>query len=124
MQRVLVTERLADSGLEAMTAAGLAVDTQLGLSPPELLEAVRGASALVIRSVTQVTAEVLEAGAELVVVGRAGIGVDNIDIETATVPRRHGRERAELHRPGERRAHDGDAPRDGAQRRAGEPRPA
>jgi D-3-phosphoglycerate dehydrogenase len=84
MQRVLVTERLADSGLEAMTAAGLAVDVRLGLAPSELLDAVRGASALVIRSATQVTADVLAAGEELVVVGRAGIGVDNIDIETAT----------------------------------------
>ncbi|MEX1006298.1 MAG: phosphoglycerate dehydrogenase [Acidimicrobiia bacterium] len=84
MQRVLVTERLAESGLEAMSAAGLEVDVRLGLSPKEVLDAVRGASALVIRSATQVTAEVLEAGDELIVVGRAGIGVDNIDIETAT----------------------------------------
>ena len=84
MQRVLVTERLAESGLEAMTAAGLEVDVQLGLSPTELLEAVPGASALVIRSATQVTGEVLAAGDELVVVGRAGIGVDNIDIDAAT----------------------------------------
>ena len=84
MQRVLVTERLADSGLEAMAAAGLDVDVRLGLAPSELLDAVRGASALVIRSATQVTADVLEAGEELVVVGRAGIGVDNIDIDTAT----------------------------------------
>src|SRR5713101_3257 len=84
MQRVLVTERLAESGLEAMAAAGLDVDVRLGLAPTELLQAVRGAAALVIRSATQVTAEVLEAGDELVVVGRAGIGIDNIDIETAT----------------------------------------
>src|SRR6478736_9181689 len=84
MKRVLVSEQLADSGLDAMRAAGLEVDVRLGLSPSELLDAVRGASALVIRSATQVTAEVLEAGDELVVVGRAGIGIDNIDIETAT----------------------------------------
>ena len=67
-----------------MRAAGLEVDVRLGLSPSELLEAVRGASALVIRSATQVTAEVLEAGDELVVVGRAGIGLDNVDVEAAT----------------------------------------
>jgi len=84
MQRVLVTERLADSGLEEMSAAGLDVDVRLGLSPAELLDAVQGAAALVIRSATQVTADVLAAGTDLVVVGRAGIGVDNIDIETAT----------------------------------------
>ena len=84
MPRVLVTEERAASGLEAMTAAGLDVDVRLGLSPDELLDAVSGAAALVIRSATRVTAEVLEAGAELVVVGRAGIGLDNVDVEAAT----------------------------------------
>lgn len=82
--RVLVTERIAQSGLEAMAAAGLDVDVRLGLSPEELLDAVRGAHAIVIRSATRVTAEVLEAADELVVVGRAGIGIDNIDVDAAT----------------------------------------
>src|SRR4051794_27441962 len=84
MKRVLVSEQLADNGLEAMRAAGLEVDVRLGLSPEELLDAVRGASALVIRSATQVNAAVLEAGDDLVVVGRAGIGLDNVDVEAAT----------------------------------------
>ncbi len=84
MQRALVTERIADSGLDAMRAADLDVDVRLGLSHTQLLDAVRGASAMVIRSATQVTGDVLEAAEDLVVVGRAGIGVDNIDIETAT----------------------------------------
>src|SRR4051812_21482197 len=84
MKRVLVSEQLADSGLEAMHAAGLEVDVRLGLSPAELLDAVRGAAAIVIRSATQVTAEVLEAADELAVVGRAGIGLDNVDVEAAT----------------------------------------
>src|SRR5690348_511396 len=83
-RRVLVAEPLAERGLEAMAAAGLEVDVQVGLSPEALLEAVRGASALVIRSATQVTAEVLEAGDALQVVGRAGIGLDNVDVEAAT----------------------------------------
>ena len=84
MKRVLVSEQLAASGLEAMRGAGLEVDFRPGLSPEELLEAVKGAHALVIRSATQVTAEVLEAGDELVVVGRAGIGLDNVDVQAAT----------------------------------------
>jgi D-3-phosphoglycerate dehydrogenase / 2-oxoglutarate reductase len=82
--RVLVSEPLAERGLEAMSAAGLDVDLQPGLSPEELLTAVDGAAALVIRSATQVTAEVLEAGRSLVVVGRAGIGLDNVDVAEAT----------------------------------------
>jgi D-3-phosphoglycerate dehydrogenase len=82
--RVLVTEPLAARGIEAMRAAGLEVDERLGLGPEELLDAVRGAAALVIRSATQVTAEVIEAGADLQVVGRAGIGLDNVDVAAAT----------------------------------------
>jgi D-3-phosphoglycerate dehydrogenase len=82
--RVLVTEPLAARGIEAMRAAGLDVEERLGLTPDELLGAVRGAAALVIRSATQVTAEVIEAGADLQVVGRAGIGLDNVDVAAAT----------------------------------------
>src|SRR5919205_2301003 len=82
--RVLVTEPLAQVGLDTLAAAGFDVDVAVGLSPEELLSAVRGASALIIRSATQVTAEVLEAGQDLVVVGRAGIGLDNVDVATAT----------------------------------------
>jgi D-3-phosphoglycerate dehydrogenase / 2-oxoglutarate reductase len=83
-RRVLVTEPLAVSGLDAMRTAGLEVDERLGLSPAELVAAVPGAAALVIRSATQVTAEVIEAGRDLAVVGRAGIGLDNVDVAAAT----------------------------------------
>src|SRR2546421_10719537 len=72
MARILVTEELADSGLAAMTEAGHEVDVRLGLSPSDLLEAVPGAAALVIRSAPEVTADVIEAGGGLVVGGRAG----------------------------------------------------
>src|SRR5579884_760472 len=64
--------------------AGHQVDVRLGLTPDELVEAVAGAHALIIRSATKVTAEVLAAGRDLVVVGRAGIGVDNVDVNAAT----------------------------------------
>jgi D-3-phosphoglycerate dehydrogenase len=84
MGRVLVTEELADAGLDAMKAAGHEVDVQLGLSPEQLLAAVAGAHALVIRSATKVTDDVLAAGRDLVVVGRAGIGLDNVDVAAAT----------------------------------------
>lgn len=84
MSRVLVTEKIADGGLDALRAAGHEVDEQLGLSPEQLLDAIKGAHALIVRSSTQVTAEVLAAGTDLVIVGRAGLGVDNIDVEAAT----------------------------------------
>src|SRR6476619_5282652 len=83
-KRVLVAEELAERGLESMRGAGLDVDVRVGLSPEALLQAVPGAAALVIRSATQVTAEVLAAGTDLVVVGRAGIGLDNVDVAAAT----------------------------------------
>ena len=78
MPRVLVTEEIADRGLDGLRAAGCEVDVRLDLSPEDLLDAVKGADALIIRSATQVTAEVLAAGTDLIVVGRAGIGLDNV----------------------------------------------
>jgi D-3-phosphoglycerate dehydrogenase / 2-oxoglutarate reductase len=84
MARILVTEKIADGGLQQLRAAGHVVDVRHGLSPDELVGVVPGAAALIIRSATQVTRSVLEAGADLVVVGRAGIGLDNVDVEAAT----------------------------------------
>ena len=84
MARILVTEKIADGGLDRLRAAGHDVDVQLEPSPSELLAAVEGAAALIIRSATNVDRAVLEAGDELVVVGRAGIGLDNVDVAAAT----------------------------------------
>ncbi len=84
MARVLVTEQLAPAGLARLADAGHEVDEQLGLTPAELVATVPGAAALIVRSATQVTAEVLAAGTDLVVVGRAGIGLDNVDVAAAT----------------------------------------
>jgi len=84
MARILVTEKIADGGLDRLRAAGHDVDLQLDLTPEQLLDAVVGAHALIIRSATTVTADVLAAGQDLVVVGRAGIGLDNVDTEAAT----------------------------------------
>jgi D-3-phosphoglycerate dehydrogenase len=84
MARILVTEEIADGGLDRLRSAGHTVDVQLDLSADALLTAIVGAHALIIRSSTQVTAAVLQAGADLVVVGRAGIGLDNVDVAAAT----------------------------------------
>jgi D-3-phosphoglycerate dehydrogenase len=84
MARILVTEEIAETGLDRLRDAGHDVDVRLGLTAGELLEAIPGAHALIIRSATQVTAEVVEAGRDLVVIGRAGVGVDNVDVQAAT----------------------------------------
>ena len=84
MARVLVTEEIAESGLQQLRNAGHDVDIQLGLSADALLDAVPGAHALIIRSATQVDAATLDAAKDLIVVGRAGIGLDNVDVTKAT----------------------------------------
>lgn len=82
--RVLVTEKIGESGLQGLRDAGHEVDIQTGLSPDELNKAIVGAHALIIRSDTRVTPEMLDAADVLKAVGRAGVGVDNIDIASAT----------------------------------------
>ncbi|MEP7047321.1 MAG: phosphoglycerate dehydrogenase [Ilumatobacteraceae bacterium] len=82
MARILVTEEIAEGGLDRLRAAGHEVDVQLDLDA--LLVNIRDADALIIRSATQVTAEVLAQAEHLLVVGRAGIGLDNVDVEAAT----------------------------------------
>lgn len=84
MARVLVTEKIAEKGLELLREAGHDVDVQLGLDPIELKSAIAGADAIIIRSATTVTSDLLEAGTDLKIVGRAGIGLDNVDVAAAT----------------------------------------
>src|SRR3954464_13117583 len=84
MAHILVTEEIAEAGLTRLRAAGHEVDVRLGLAPEDLVDAVAGSDALIIRSATRVTEEVLTAGADLLVVGRPGIGLDNVDVEAAT----------------------------------------
>ena len=84
MARILVSEELAEGGLNKLRAAGHEVDVRTGLSPEQLQSAIKGAHALIVRSATQVDRELLAAADQLVVVGRAGVGLDNVDVESAT----------------------------------------
>ena len=81
--RVLVSEKLADAGVELLREE-FGVDVILGLDQDELLERIGDYDGLIVRSATKVTAEVIERAENLKAIGRAGIGVDNIDIEAAT----------------------------------------
>ncbi len=81
--KVLIPEKLADPGIELLKK-DFDVDVILDLSPEDLLERIGEYDGLIIRSATQVTAEVIERAENLKAIGRAGIGVDNIDIEAAT----------------------------------------
>ena len=84
--RILVADPIADDGVTRLRAAG-EVDVATGLAPEALRERIGEYDALVVRSETKVTADVLDAATRLRVVGRAGVGVDNIDLDAAT---RHG----------------------------------
>ena len=83
MARILIAEPLAEAGVELLRAHH-EVDARASTTREELLAAVAGVDALVVRSATRVDAEVLEAGRNLKVVGRAGIGLDNVDLAAAT----------------------------------------
>ncbi|HUS82180.1 MAG TPA: phosphoglycerate dehydrogenase [Dehalococcoidia bacterium] len=82
-RKVLVTDPIAQDGIDAL-ASHAQVDVKLRIPPDELLRIIGEYDALVVRSQTRVTAEVIEAGKKLVAVGRAGAGVDNIDVDAAT----------------------------------------
>jgi len=84
-KRIVIAETIAESGLDRLRAAGFEVDVQLDKTPEELREILRGAQGLIVRSATMVDAAMLKAGSDLVVVARAGVGLDNIDIEAATI---------------------------------------
>ena len=85
MARILVSDKLDKQGLEILQAApGLEVDNNPGLPADELKKIIGNYEGLVIRSGTKVTADLLEAATALKIVGRAGIGVDNVDVEAAS----------------------------------------
>lgn len=80
---IVVAEEIAEAGVAALASAGEVVDA-VGADRAELAELLTDAAALVVRSATDVDAELIAAGPGLRVVGRAGVGVDNIDLEAAT----------------------------------------
>src|ERR671925_959723 len=81
--KVLVTEPLSDAGLELLRR-DFQVDVRLELADGDLEQAVAPYDALVVRSQTEVTSDVITAGENLKVIARAGIGLDNVDVEAAT----------------------------------------
>ena len=82
--RVLVADDLSPEAVDHLRARGIDVEVRVGLSPAALEEAAASFDGLLIRSATRVTAGLLEAAPRLRVIGRAGVGVDNVDLESAT----------------------------------------
>jgi len=82
--RVLISDNLAPVGVKILKKAGLEVDVKTGMTPDEIKAVIGDYDGLVIRSATRVTADLLESASRLRVVGRAGIGLDNVDITAAS----------------------------------------
>ncbi len=84
--KVLIADPIADEGIDILRSHA-EVDIKLGLTSEEIISTIGDYEAVVVRSQTQVSAEVIQAGKKLQVIARAGVGIDNIDVEEAT---RHG----------------------------------
>lgn len=82
--KILVSDKVHETGVEKFKEAGFEVDEKTGLQPDEIKAIIKDYDGLVIRSATKVTADLLDAAENLKVVGRAGTGLDNVDIPSAT----------------------------------------
>src|SRR5690625_388935 len=83
--KVLIADPISDVGIQPLKEAkNINVKIATNLTYNELLEEIEDTHALIIRSQTEVTKEIIEKGKQLKVIGRAGVGVDNVDLETAT----------------------------------------
>ena len=84
-QKVLVADAISPRGVEALRLEGrLDVDVQTGLKEAQLIQVIPSYAAIVVRSQTKVTAPVINAAKSLKAIGRAGVGVDNVDVDAAT----------------------------------------
>ncbi len=82
--KVLIPEKFGAEGIEVLEDAGVQADYLPDTTPEELLDIIDDYEGLIVRSATTVTREVIERGSKLKIIGRAGVGVDNIDSEAAT----------------------------------------
>ena len=84
MPKVLIADELSPRAVEIFHSRGVDVDIKVGLKKPDLLKIIGGYDGLAVRSATKADKDVIAAAQQLKVIGRAGIGVDNIDIPAAT----------------------------------------
>ncbi len=84
MNKVLIADNVADAVFDVFEKNNIPYEQKVGLSEDELVEEIKGYEGLVIRSAVTVTKKILENAENLKVIGRPGVGVDNVDLETAT----------------------------------------
>jgi len=84
MDKIIVSDKLSPEGVKILEDSGFKVDCKYGLSPDELKEIIGNYQGIIIRSSTKLTSDLIERGDNLKVIGRAGVGLDNVDIKAAT----------------------------------------
>ena len=84
MKKVLIADKMSVQAEKVFTANGISFDKKIGLSEEEICSIVNEYEGIVVRSATKITKKIIQTGKKLRILGRAGIGVDNIDIEAAT----------------------------------------
>lgn len=84
MPKVLIADKLSPQAIDVFKQKGVEVDVKTGLAPDEIIKIISDYDGLAVRSATKATADLIKAGKKLKVIGRAGIGVDNVDIPAAT----------------------------------------
>jgi D-3-phosphoglycerate dehydrogenase / 2-oxoglutarate reductase len=83
IMKVIITDGISKIGVKMLVDAGLEVDDRPGLPPADLIQAIPAYDAIIVRGATKVTADVINAGKNLKVIGRAGVGLDNVDKKAA-----------------------------------------
>lgn len=81
--KIIISDPIAAEGVQLLRDAGFQVDERPGLPPEELVKAIADYDAIIVRSATKVTADIIKAGTNLRVIGRAGVGLDNVDRQAA-----------------------------------------
>ncbi len=84
MAKILISDPITPAGIDLFKQAGFEVEVKTDHTKEELIAKIRNYDALIVRSQTKVTGDIIEAASNLKVIGRAGVGVDNVDVETAT----------------------------------------
>ena len=84
MANIIISDKLSQEGVKILEDAGFKVDCRFGISPEELKKVIGDYQAIVVRSGTKLTADIIEKADNLKIIGRAGVGVDNVDIDAAT----------------------------------------
>lgn len=84
MARVLICDKVSDLGIDVLKQAGVEVDVKLKLSEAEIIDIINDYEGVMVRSATKITRPIIEASENLKIIGRAGVGVDNIDLVAAT----------------------------------------